>query len=244
MHFEGKTILVTAAAQGMGRDAAEALLEAGAHVIATDVNAATLTTLTDHPRRQIAQLDVTDATAVQDLIDRLDRLDGLFNCAGIVHSGTIETAREGDWGLAFDVNVRGPARCIQAALPLLLAAKTASIVNMASVVSSVVGAPERCVYGTTKAAVIGLTKSVAKDYVAKGLRCNAICPGTVHTPSLDERLEASGDYDAALKAFTERQPMGRLADASEITPLILYLLSDASRFITGQAISIDGGWSA
>ena len=199
MNFAGKTILVTAAAQGMGRDAVEALLEAGANVIATDMNAAPLSAIADHTRAEVAQLDVTDAAEVQNLVGGLDRLDGLFNCAGVVHSGTIETASEGDWGLAFDVNVLGTARCIQAALPLLLASTTASIVNMASVVSSVVGAPDRCVYGTTKAAVIGLTKSVAKDYVAKSLRCNAICPGTVHTPSLDERLKASVAYKAALK---------------------------------------------
>jgi 2-keto-3-deoxy-L-fuconate dehydrogenase len=244
MQFVGKTILVTAAAQGMGRDAVEELLAEGARVIATDVNIAPLSAVADHPNARVAKVDVTDDAAVRGVIGGLDQLDGVFNCAGIVHAGSIAEAADADWALAFDINVRGPARCIQAALPLLLKAGTASVVNMASVVSSVVGAPDRCVYGTTKAAVIGLTKSVAKDYVADGLRCNAICPGTVRTPSLDDRLHATGNYEAALAAFTARQPMGRLAEASEITPLILYLLSDASRFITGQAISIDGGWSA
>lgn len=243
MKFRGKTLLVTGAGQGIGRGVVKALLAAGAEVVATDRNYIETNTLDDLKGAKLQKLDVTNATDVNAVFESMTQLDGLFNCAGIVHTGNIEEAQDQDWSLAYEVNVLGAARCIKAALPRLLQNGGGSIVNMASVVSSVVGAPNRCVYGATKAAVIGLTKSVAKDYVTQHLRCNAVCPGTVRTPSLEERLHETGDYDAALAAFTQRQPMGRIAEVEDITPLVLYLLSDDSRFLTGQAIALDGGWS-
>jgi 2-keto-3-deoxy-L-fuconate dehydrogenase len=169
--------------------------------------------------------------------------DILVNCAGFVHNGTILDATEYEWDFAFDLNVKSMFHTIRAVLPGMLERGGGSIVNMASAASSIIGAPNRCVYGATKAAVIGLTKSVAKDYIAQGVRCNAVCPGTVDTPSLHDRLRATGDYDAALVAFTARQPMGRLATADEIAALVVYLASDESAFMTGQAEVIDGGWS-
>ncbi len=191
------------------------------------------------PRR----LDVTDEAEVHSLVDGLERIDVLFNCAGIVASGALLDTTRGDWDRSFLVNVTGSFLMAQAVLPKMLSVNRGTILNMASVVSSIKGLPNRCAYGTSKAAVIGLTKSIAADYVSKGIRCNAICPGTVDTPSLRQRLHDTGDFDAAMTAFVARQPMGRLAQADEIAELVLYLTSDAAAFITGQAVAIDGGIS-
>lgn len=243
--LEGKTALVTAAGQGIGRASALALAEAGAKVFATDINRQTLDELAATNTRllECSVLDVRDEAAVNTVVDRCQP-DILFNCAGFVHHGTVLEVTDEEWDYAFDLNVRSMLRTIRAALPIMLKRGSGSIINMASAVSSVIGAPNRFVYGTTKAAVIGLTKSVAKDFVTTGVRCNCICPGTVESPSLHERLRATGDYDAAMKAFIARQPMGRIASAEEIAALVVYLASDESAFTTGQAHVIDGGWSS
>ena len=239
MRLQGKRALVTAAGQGIGRASAEAMLREGAQVFATDINMETLATLEGAETFRLDALDPADIVAA---VDRA-KPDVLVNCAGFVHNGTILDATEEEWEFAFELNVRSMFRTIRAALPGMLERGSGSIVNMASAASSVIGAPNRCVYGSTKAAVIGLTKSVAKDYIARGIRANAVCPGTVDTPSLHERLRATGDYEGALKAFTARQPMGRVAEAWEIAELVVYLASDESAFMTGQAVVIDGGWS-
>ncbi len=244
---EGKNTLVTAAAQGMGREAALALACEGAVVTATDLREDLLVDLSEQAVQRggnpikTARLDVTDAAAVKALVAGLGPLDVLFNCAGYVHQGTMLEATEEDLLFSFDLNVRSMMRTISAALPAMLENGGGSIINMASVCSSVKGLPNRFVYGTTKAAVIGLTKSVAADYVAQGIRCNAIGPGTVDTPSLGERMKALGDVDEARKMFTARQPMGRLAQAGDIIPIVVYLASDESSFATGQIFNIDGG---
>ena len=239
MRLNGKRALVTAAGQGIGRACAEAIVREGAVVFATDINAGTLATLEG---AETFLLDATDPAQIAAAVERAEP-DILVNCAGFVHNGTILEATEDEWDFAFDLNVKSMFRTIRAVLPGMLAQGGGAIVNMASAASSIIGAPNRAVYGATKAAVIGLTKAVAKDYIAQGIRCNAVCPGTVDTPSLHERLRATGDYDAALKAFTARQPMGRLAEAHEIAALVVYLASDESAFMTGQAVTIDGGWS-
>ncbi|MFZ9677849.1 MAG: SDR family oxidoreductase [Quisquiliibacterium sp.] len=244
--LDGKLILVTAAAQGMGRAAALSMAREGARVVATDIRDDLLATLADeaklagHPLRT-QHLDVTNADAVKQLIDGLDPLDVLFNCAGYVHQGSIFECSEEDWDFSFAINVRSMFRTIRAALPRMIANGGGSIINMASVCSSVKGFPNRFAYGTTKAAVIGLTKSVAADFVTKGIRCNCIGPGTVETPSLHDRMRALGDIDEARKMFVARQPMGRLATSEEIVPVVIYLASDESVFATGQIFNIDGG---
>ncbi|MBU6382475.1 MAG: SDR family oxidoreductase [Betaproteobacteria bacterium] len=247
----GKKILITAAGQGMGAASALALLREGASVIATDIRSDLLqelersfeATVLKHPeaRLQTQALDVTDAEAIRALMTPLDDLDVLFNCAGYVHQGSIEQCDEAQWDHSFNLNVRSMFRLIQASLPAMLARGQGSIINMASVCSSLKGLPNRFVYGTTKAAVIGLTKSVAADFVARGIRCNAIAPGTVETPSLHERMLALGDMQEARRMFTSRQPMGRLAQPDDIVPIVLYLASDESAFATGQVFAIDGG---
>lgn len=238
--LSGKTALITAAGQGIGRASAELFAAQGAKVIATDVDAAKLAGLDGCDCRK---LDVLDGGAINDLAKELGAVDILFNCAGFVHNGSILECSDDDLDFAFDLNVKAMFRMIRAFLPAMLDNGGGAIVNMSSVASSLVGVPNRFAYGTSKAAVIGLTKSVAAEYVTRGIRCNAICPGTVQSPSLDERLAATGDYDAALQAFIERQPMKRLGRPEEIAELALYLASDASQYTTGQALAIDGGWT-
>ena len=238
--LQNKTCIVTAAAQGIGRATAERMAKEGARVIAADINAGELAKVKaaeHHP------LDVTDAEQVARFAAGVGEVDVLFNCAGFVHAGTLLECEEEDWDFSFDLNVKSMYRMIRAFLPRMRAAGAGSIINMSSVVSSMKGAPNRCVYGASKAAVIGLTKSVAADFVGDGIRCNAICPGTVDSPSLHERLRATGDYAAAMKAFVARQPMGRLGSAEEIAALAVYLAGDEAAFVTGQTFTIDGGWA-
>ena len=234
----GKRALVTAAGQGIGRATALAMHAEGAEVHATDINEAALSEL---PMTTFV-LDVRDPASIKAAADRVQP-DILFNCAGFVHSGTVLEATEEDWDFAFDLNVTAMFRMTRAFLPGMLERQHGSIINMSSVVSSIIGAPNRCIYGASKAAVIGLTKSIASDYMTQGVRCNAICPGTVDSPSLHDRLRATGDYDAALKEFIARQPMGRVGRVEEIAALAVYLASDDSEFTTGQTHVIDGGWS-
>ena len=242
--LKNKRVLVTAAGQGIGRAAALAMAAEGAEVFATDINPEGLAQLKSEAtgRLEAFELDVRSEASVAAGVD-VAQPDVLFNCAGFVHNGTVLEASDEDWEFAFDLNVRSMLRTVRAALPGMLERGSGSIINMSSACSSVIGAPNRFVYGTTKAAVLGLTKSVAIDYITKGIRCNAICPGTVESPSLHDRLHATGDYEAAMKAFVARQPMGRIAKAEEIAALVVYLASDESAFTTGQAHIIDGGWS-
>ncbi|MEO1549903.1 MAG: SDR family oxidoreductase [Pseudomonadota bacterium] len=237
----GKRVLVTAAGQGIGRASALAMAAEGAHVLATDVNEETLSSLANAGIETFV-LDVRDETSIASGMARATP-DVLFNCAGFVHNGTILEATDEEWEFGFDLNVRSMFRTMRAVLPGMLERGGGSIINMSSAASSVIGAPNRFIYGTTKAAVVGMTKAVAKDYITQGIRVNAICPGTVDSPSLHDRLRATGDYDAAMKAFVARQPMGRIAKAEEIAALVVYLASDESAFTTGQPFVIDGGWS-
>lgn len=236
----GKKVLVTAAAQGIGRASAEAMTREGAYVIATDLRDSAFGTLEVAERRQ---LDVTDRDAVARIAKEIGPVDALFNCAGFVHNGTILDCEEADWAFSMDLNVGAAYRMIRAFLPAMIAAGGGSIINMSSVASSVIGVPNRFVYGASKGAVIGLTRSVAADFGGKGIRCNAIAPGTVETPSLDERMRAQPDYEAARAAFIGRQPMGRIGKPEEIAELVVYLASDAAAFMSGSIITIDGGWS-
>ena len=241
MRLKGKTVLVTAAGQGIGYASVIAMAAEGAQVWATDVNEKLLERYAGMAGIKTARLDVLDKASITAFFDNAPTFDVLFNCAGVVHNGTVLDANDDDLDFAFRLNVRAQTWTIRAALPKMLAAGKGSIINMASVCSSMKGLPNRFVYGTTKAAVLGLTKSVAADYVGKGIRCNAVCPGTVDTPSLGERINANEDPDAARKAFIARQPMGRLAQAEEIAPVVVFLASDESVFATGQAFTVDGG---
>ena len=242
--LQGKRALITAAANGIGGETALAFAREGAEVLATDIDSEHLVSLAAAAARiETRVLDVTDHRAVSDLLFN-HQFDVIFNCAGWVHQGTIENCDEAAWARSFAVNVDSMYRICRAAIPRMVAAGGGSIVNMSSVASSVKGAPNRFAYGTTKAAVIGLTKSIAADYARHNIRCNAICPGTVLTPSLQERVAAlGGSPDAVWQSFIERQPMGRLGKPSEIAALVVYLASDESSFTTGGTFVIDGGWS-
>jgi 2-keto-3-deoxy-L-fuconate dehydrogenase len=238
--LDGKTVLITAAGQGIGKETATLFAAEGAKVWATDIDVAKLTGLADCEH---LSLDVRDAGNIAAVLSRTGPLDVLFNCAGYVANGTILDCTESDWAFSFNLNVTGTYRLIRAALPAMLDRGGGSIINMSSVASSVKGVANRFAYGASKAAVIGLTKAIAADFVARGIRCNVICPGTVDTPSLHERLRTTDDYAEALRAFVARQPMGRLGKPAEIAALALYLASDESSFTTGQPFVIDGGWS-
>lgn len=242
IRFDGKTALVTAAAQGIGRASALAFAEAGAKVYATDINEAALKEIEGVSGIITRKLNVLDEAEVKAAVAEIGQVDILFNCAGVVHGGSILEMKDEDLDFAVNLNVKAMIRTIRAVLPGMLERKDGSIVNMASVASSVKGVPNRFAYGVTKAAVIGLTKAVAADYVAKGIRCNAICPGTVETPSLLQRLRDTGDFDKAYAEFTARQAMGRFGRVEELAALAVYLASDESAFTTGTINVIDGGW--
>ena len=238
----GKTVLITAAAQGIGRASAEAFARAGARVIATDINADKLGELDGTAGVTTRVLDVLSDAAVTQAVAEIGHIDVLFNCAGVVHSGTVLEMTERDLDFALDLNVKAQIRTIRAVLPQMLARRDGAIINMATVASSVKGVPNRAAYSISKAAVIGLTKSVAADYVAQNIRVNAICPGTVESPSLHERWHATGDFEAAKKAFIARQPIGRIARPDEVADLAVYLAG--ATYTTGQIHIIDGGWTA
>jgi 2-dehydro-3-deoxy-L-fuconate 4-dehydrogenase len=240
MRLSGKTALVTAAAAGIGRAMAVAFAREGARVIATDLNAEGLKTLSGV---ETHVLDVTDPAAVAALCSRMPRVDVIVNAVGFVHNGTILACSDADWAKSIEINLTGMFRVIRAWLPGMLAGGGGSIINISSVASSVRGVPSRFAYSTTKAGIIGLTKSVATDFVTQRIRCNAICPGTVDTPSLGQRLRDTGDEAAARAAFIARQPMGRLGTAEEVAALGVYLASDESAFTTGAIHVIDGGWT-
>ena len=245
--LKGKKTLITAAGQGIGRSTVLAFAAEGAHVLATDINPHSLDLLKKEfsefaTNIETYMLDVNNLKAIQQLAEEKDAFDVLFNCAGFVHHGTVLDCEESDWDFSFELNVRSMYRMIKAFLPAMLKSGGGSIVNMSSVASSVKGLPNRFVYGASKAAVVGLTKSVAADFITQGIRCNAICPGTVESPSLQERIKAQGgNYEEVLAAFIERQPIGRIGTPEEIAALAVYLASDESSYTTGTAWSIDGG---
>ena len=238
----GKIVFITAAAQGIGRASAEAFVKAGAKVVATDINAEKLSELNGLPNVTTRLLNVLDAAAIDNAVKEIGRIDVLFNCAGVVHAGTILDMPDKDLQFAFDLNVWAQVRTIKAILPQMLERGDGAIVNMATVASSVKGVPNRAAYSISKAAVIGLTKSIAADYTTKGIRVNAICPGTVDSPSLHERWHATGEFEAAKKAFIARQPIGRIAKPEEVADLAVYLAG--ATYTTGQIHIIDGGWTA
>ena len=239
--LQGKTALVTAAAQGIGRASVEALAKAGAQVIATDIAEDKLTVLKSIPGVEVARLDVLSPEAIEAFAAGHSKVDILFNCAGVVHNGTILECSEKDWAFAFELNVTAMFRMVRTFLPGMLERGDGCIINMSSLASSVKGVTSRFAYQASKAAVVGLTKSVAADYVNKGIRCNAIAPGTVDSPSLHDRLRASGDYEAARAAFIARQPIGRIGQPEEIADLVVYLAG--ATYTTGQVHVIDGGWA-
>ncbi len=239
----GKRALVTAAGQGIGLATARAFAAEGAQVVATDVDERKLAGLSGAPNLSTRRLDVLRPAEIDAAARELGPQDVLFNCAGFVHHGTLLECSEADWDFSLELNLKSMYRTIRAFLPAMLAAGRGSIVNMSSAASTIRGAPNRFVYATTKAGVIGLTKSVAIDFVGRGIRCNCICPGTVDTPSLEERIRAQGDPSEARRAFVARQPMGRLGRPEEVAALAVWLASDEAAFVTGTAVSIDGGWS-
>jgi 2-keto-3-deoxy-L-fuconate dehydrogenase len=241
--LRGKTAVVTAAAQGIGRAAASAFAAEGAKVHATDVAIDKLDELGRMGDITTSHLDVTDDKAVAEFARKLGRIDVLFNCAGFVHHGTVLDCEEKDWDFSFELNVKSMYRMIRNFLPGMIAGGGGVIINVASVASSIIAAPNRFAYGATKAAVIGLTKSVAADFVTRKIRANAICPGTIDSPSLRERMRAQGDYEQSRAQFISRQPMGRMGEAEEVAALAVYLASDESAFMTGNAIPLDGGWT-
>ncbi|XP_053559479.1 dehydrogenase/reductase SDR family member 6 [Bombina bombina] len=241
--LDGKVIVLSAAAQGIGRAAAITFAKEGAQVIATDINEEKLKGLETYKGIKTRVLDVTNKEQIENLCKEVDRIDVLFNVAGFVHHGTILDCEETDWDLTMNLNVRSMYLMIKAFLPKMLAQKSGNIINMSSVASSIKGVVNRCVYSTSKAAVIGLTKSVAADFIEQGIRCNCICPGTVDTPSLRERIQARPNPEQALKDFLARQKTGRMATAEEVAHLCVYLASDESAYVTGNEHIIDGGWS-
>lgn len=244
MRLKDKTVFATAAGNGIGRAAALAMARQGARVFATDVDESALESLAAESKGiEAFVMDARDADAIDRAVKRVGAPDVLFNCTGFVHHGTILDASDEDFDFSFELNVKAHFRVIRAFLPGMVDKGGGSIVNMASVASSIKGTVNRCVYSATKGAVIGLTKTVAADFIARGIRCNAVCPGTVDTPSLRERMHAQGDYEAAREAFIARAPMGRMATAAEVADLVVYLASDESAFVTGQTHIIDGGWS-
>ena len=247
MRLAGKTALVTAAGAGIGRATAIAFAREGAHVFATDIDARSLEDIAGVAGIETRRLDVTSSDEVARTAGELGAVDVLFNCAGVVHHGTILECGEDEFDRSVELNVKGTYRVTRAFLPHMLKKERGSIVSMSSVISSFVAAPDRFVYGATKAAVVAIMKSVAADFVTRGIRANAICPGTVETPSWHERVRAdgarTGDVDAVRRAFIDRQPMGRIGQPEEVSALAVYLASDESQFVTGQAIAIDGGWS-
>lgn len=246
--LSGKRVLVTAAGQGIGKASAIAMAKEGAHVFATDINKEALSTIRDANLEniEIFELDVRSEVSISAGVAKAIP-DVLFNCAGFVHHGAILDATDDEWDFAFDLNVRSMVRTVRAALPGMIERGGGSIINMSSAAGSIIGAPNRFIYGTTKAAVVGMTKSVAVDYIKHGIRCNCICPGTVESPSWHDRVtelgKKLGSYDEAMKQFVSRQPMGRVASAEEIAALVVYLGSDESGFTTGHTHIIDGGWS-
>lgn len=239
----GKRALITAAGQGIGRAAALRMASEGAQVLATDVNADLLAELAGVEGISTQRLNVLDATAITDAIDGAGRIDVLFNCAGVVHAGDILASSEEDWDFAFDLNCKAMFRMIRAVLPGMLEQGGGSIINMSSVAGPITAPVNRFIYSASKAAVGGITRSVAQDYVKQGIRCNAICPGTVDSPSMHQRMRDTGTYEASLAAFVARQPMGRIGTADEIAALVTYLAADESGYTTGQLFAIDGGWT-
>jgi 2-keto-3-deoxy-L-fuconate dehydrogenase len=239
MKLQGKKAFVTAAAQGIGRAISETFIAEGAQVVAVDLNSDLLSSLAG---AKVMKVDLTDRKALSEAVQS-EGFDVLVNCAGVVHSGTILEATEEELDFAYNLNVKSMFYGIQAALPAMVKSGQGSIINIASVCSSILAAPNRFVYGTTKAAIIGLTKSVAIEYITNGIRCNCICPGTVDSPSLHQRLRNTGDYEKAMKEFVARQRMGRIGTPDEIAAMALYLASDDSKFTTGQSQIVDGGWS-
>ena len=244
MRLDGKTVIVTAAGAGIGRASAIAMANEGALVYATDVDSFALEAVAqEHPNIHTKILDVTDPASISELATSIPAPDVLFNCAGWVHDGTLLETTDEDWDRSFAINIRGMARMAEAFLPGMIAAGGGSIINMASVVSAITGTASRCAYGATKGAVMGLTKSIAADYIQQRIRCNAICPGTVLTPSLKDRMAARGDYDAAYQAMLDRQPLREMTHPEDIAPIVVYLASDESRVTTGQFFVVDGGWT-
>ncbi|TWU28438.1 SDR family oxidoreductase [Bythopirellula polymerisocia] len=238
----GKKVFITAAGQGIGKAAALALCREGASVVATDLSTELLDTLKNQePCLELFQLDVRDKKAIGKLAGEVGTIDILLNCAGYVHDGTVLECDDTDWSNTFDINVTSMFLTIKSFLPAMLAAGKGNIINISSVASSIKGFPNRFAYGASKAAVIGLTKSIAVDFVKQGIRCNAICPGTIHSPSLEERIAAQGDFESAFASFVDRQPMGRLGKPEEVAELAVYLASDESAFTTGTVSIIDGG---
>ena len=242
MRLSGKTVVMSAAGAGIGRASAIAMAAEGATVYATDIDAAALDTLASESII-CAPLDVTDPAAITAFAATVPTPDVLFNCAGYVHHGTILDADEDAWDRTFTLNVRGTARMIRAFLPRMIENGGGSIINMGSVVSSITAAANRCAYGASKGAILGLTKSIAADYIRDGIRCNAVCPGTVLTPSLQDRMAAGGDYDAAYEAMLDRQPTREMAQPQDIAHMVVYLASDESKITTGQFLVVDGGWT-